>query len=282
MAKKRICISAETTIDLRQDLLDEFDIHVVPFTILFGEQMEPDSLNITPQKIFEFVDKHQMLPRTCAVNEFVFEEYFKSLLEEYDAIIHISLSSKISSACENAQRVAKSFNNVYVIDSLSLSTGIAQLAIRACHMRDEGKEAKEIAGTITSLVNKVSTSFIVSALEYLHKGGRCSGGAKTAQAILRFKPCIMVKDGAMDVYATFMGRSKIATHEYYKWLFKKNPNPDLSLVFITHAAATPEMLETAKEDLKKRGFKRIEVTYTGATITSHCGPKTLGIVFMNK
>lgn len=282
MNKQRVCISTETTIDIRQDLLEEFDIRVVPFNILFGEETVEDGLDITPDKIFEFVDKTGVLPRTSAVNEFAYEEHFGELLKEFDAVVHICLSSKISSAYENACRVASRMENVYVIDSLSLSTGIAVLALKACQKRDEGMEAKQIYEDVLNLVPKVSTSFIVSTLEYLHKGGRCSGGAKMAQQILRFKPCIIMENGVMDVKTTFLGKGSIATHQYAEMLFKNHPNIDLSMAFITHASATPDMVDQALKDLKERGFKRIEVTFTGATITSHCGPKTLGIIFMDE
>lgn len=281
MNKLKIAITAETTIDLSKELLEKYDIHTVPFTVLLGDEVKKDG-EITPQDIFDFVEKTDILPRTCAINEFTYHEFFEEILKQYDGIIHIGLSSKISSAFNNAKNSAATFKNVYVVDSKSLSTGIALLAIKACEIAEKASSIEEAYKETLKHVDKIQASFVVNTLEYLHKGGRCSGLARAAQVVLRIKPCIIMEDGKLIVYKKFVGRSRFVIADYCDYILEKFPNPDLTRAFVTYPNATPEMIEAATSALKKRGFKEIYCTTAGATITSHCGPKTLGILYLNK
>ena len=277
---KKIAISAETTIDVPKEILKEYDIHVIPFHVLLGERDAPDG-EITPQDIFEYVDKTGILPKTSAVNEFQYKEYFTELKKKYDVIIHVSLSSKISSSCENAQRVAEKMDGVYVIDSHSLSTGIALLCIYARQLADEGKDPEEIVKLVEERKKSLQVSFVVNTMAYLYKGGRCTGLQKFAGALFRIKPQILVKDGAMGPGKRYHGRNTPVVKNYCLDTLEEFNNPDLSLVFVTHSHATEEMAQEAIRILKERGFKKIIETTAAATITSHCGPKTLGILYIN-
>ena len=277
----KICISAETTIDLSKELLKQYDIRTIPFTVLLGEDAYNDG-DITPQDIFDYVANKKVLPKTSALNDYQYRAYFQSLLDEgYEAIIHFSLSSGISSSCAQAVHAATKFDNVYIIDSQSLSTGIALEAIYARKLAEKGESPKEIVDKVTARIPFVQASFVIQTLEYLHKGGRCSGLARFGAALLRIKPQIIVSEGKMAPAKKYIGRKSQVVESYCKDTLEQFVNPDLSVAFVTHTQATPEMVSVAIEALKNRGFKTIYETTAGATITSHCGPMTLGILFIN-
>ena len=277
----KICISAESTIDLSKELLTQYQIETIPFAVLLGEEAFLDGV-ITPQDIFDYVEKNKILPRTSAINEFQYKEYFESLFAKgYDAIIHISLSSEISSSCTHAERASRKLENVYIVDSRSLSTGIALQAIYARKLAEKGLEPQKIVEKVKARIPYVQASFVIQTLEYLHKGGRCSGLLRFGAAILRIKPQIIVSEGKMAPAKKYIGRKSQVVQQYCKDTLEQFANPDLSVAFVTHTLATPEMVSVAIEALKNRGFKTIYETTAGATITSHCGPMTLGILFIN-
>ena len=276
----KIAISTESTLDLPKELQKEFDINIIPFTVILGDKSGYDG-EITPEEIFAYVDETGILPKTAAVNEFQYDKYFTSLLRNHDAVIHISLSSGISSACENAKKVASIMKNVYVIDSQSLSTGIALQAIYARKLANQGLSPEEIVEKVEKRTPFVQASFVINSLNYLYKGGRCSGIAKFAAALFRIKPQIIVKDGKMMPQKKYHGKGEKCVEQYCQDTLEEFNNPDLSIAFVTHSHATPEMVQVAQEALKKRGFKKIYETVAQATITSHCGPKTLGILYIN-
>ena len=277
----KIAISAESTLDLSKELLKQYDVHVIPFTVLLGEDAYQDG-EIDSQDIFDYVDKTKILPKTCAINEFQYSEYFKGLLKEgYDAVIHFSLSSEISASCSQASNAAKKIDNVYVIDSRSLSTGIALEVIYASKLAKKGLKPEEIIEKVNARIPYVQASFVIQTLEYLHKGGRCSGLLRFGAAILRIKPQIIVSDGKMAPAKKYIGRKSQVIASYCRDTLEQFANPDLSVAFVTHTLATPEMVAIAIDALRKRGFKTIYETRAGATITSHCGPQTLGILFIN-
>ena len=276
----KIAISAETTADLTKELYQEYDIRTIAFEVLLGETAYKDG-DIDTREIFDFVNRTGVLPKTTALNEFQYKEYFKELLNEYDAVIHFSLSSKISSSCEHAIRASKKFENVFVIDSLSLSTGIALEAIYARELANQGLEVNEIVEKVTARIPNVQASFVVNTLSYLHKGGRCSALARFGGALFRLKPQIIVSNGAMAPGKKFIGRSNSCVNDYCDVTLKQFDNPDKSIVFITHSRATEDMVAIAREKLEALGFEKIYETIAGATITSHCGPKTLGILYIN-
>ena len=276
----KIAISAETTIDLSKELIEEYNIQIIPFTVYLGEKSAPDGV-ITPKQIFDYVKKTGVLPKTSAINEYQYDKYFDKLLKEYDAVIHLSLSSCISSSCENAKRIAAIKENVYFIDSKSLSTGIALLAIYAAKLVKKGLNVKEIIEKVEARVPFVQASFVIDTLEYLYKGGRCSGLARISAAVFRIKPQILVSDGKMAPGKKYRGKITPCVEKYCEDTLREFNTPDLSVAFVTHTEATDEMRAIAYKALKDRGFKQIYDTTAGATISSHCGPATLGILYIN-
>lgn len=276
----KIAISAESTIDLTKDLLNEFDISTTPFTVTLGEKTALDG-EITSKEIIDFVSETNQLPKTSAVNTFQYINHFSALRSKYDAVIHFSLSSEMSSACNNAILASEEFENVFVIDTRSLSTGIALLAIYARKLANNGLTPKEIVAKVEKRIPTNQTSFVLSRLDYLYKGGRCNGLSYLASTLLKIRPQIVVKSGKMQPRSKYVGKYDRCIVKYVNDTLESFNTPDLEEVFITSTTATSEQVEKVKELLVARGFKNIRVTSAGATITSHCGENCLGILYLN-
>lgn len=276
----RIALSAESTIDLPRELLEKYDIHTTPFTILLGDEAKLDDEVPVPE-IIEYVNKTGVLPKTSAVNQFQFKEHFDNLLKDYDAVIHFSLSSEISVACHNAKTCAQDYDNVFVIDTRTLSTGIALLAIYASKLAAQGLEPKEIVEKCEARIPSLQVSFILARLDYLHKGGRCSALSLFGANLLKLRVQILVKDGKMGPANKYRGNMDRCIVSYVNDTLNTFNTPDTSEVFITSTTATPEQIESVKQILVEHGFKNIMVTNAGGTITSHCGENCLGILYLN-
>ena len=276
----KICISAESTIDLQQDLLDVFEIKTVPFTITLGEKNGLDGVT-TPEEIFEYVDKTGVLPKTSAVNVGQFQEYFSSLLKEYDEVIHFSLSSDMSSAYQNACTVAQELGHVHVVDSMSLSTGIALLAIYASKLVKQGCSVDEIIKKVSERIPNDQASFVLATVDYLYKGGRCSALAKLGATLFRIRPQILVMNGKMGPGKKYTGKQVDCVINYCRDTLEQFDTPDLEIGFVTHSGASQDMIDAAVNAMKERGFRRVFITTAGATISSHCGPRCLGILYIN-
>ncbi len=276
----KIAISVESTSDLSKELLEKNDIKVVPFQITLGDETFNDGEKSTLD-IFEYVDKTGVLPKTNAINDYGYTEYFESLKKDYDAVVHLSLSSGLSSSCSNAMRVSKDLDNVYVVDSLSLSTGIGLLALYAKDLANEGLDAKTIAEKCQQRVKNLQVSFVIERLDYLYKGGRCSSLQRLGANILKLHPRIVVKDGKMGSDKNYRGSMAKVVAKYCEDTLDEFNNPDFTRVFITYTTATQEMVESAKNALVDKGFKNIYETHAGCTIASHCGANTLGILYFN-
>ncbi len=276
----KICISAESTIDLPRELLSEFDIKTVPFTITLGEKNGLDGVT-TPEEIFDYVDRTGVLPKTSAVNVAQFMEYFSGLLKEYDEVIHFSLSSELSSAYQNAVTVSNELGHIHVVDSRSLSTGIALQAIYASKLVKQGLSSEEILKKVSERIPNDQASFVLATVDYLYKGGRCSALAKLGAMLFRIRPQILVADGKMGPGKKYNGKQVDCVVNYCKDTLEQFNNPDLEIGFVTHSGATPDMVDAAVKAMKDRGFKRVLITTAGATISSHCGPKCLGILYIN-
>lgn len=277
----KIVISAETTIDLPQELLNKYNIVTVPFGISLGDKFVEDKFGIS-EEIFDYVEKTKILPKTSAVSPDHYQEYFNALLKDYDEVIHICLSSQISSSYNNACLVANEMSHVHIIDSKSLSTGIALLAIQASELNAMGKSADEIYNIVNNSTDRVEAGFVIEKLNYLHKGGRCSALVLLGANILKIKPEIILSNGKMVLGKKYVGALNKVVGKYCDDLLARHPNPNLKYVFITHSSPMPECEEIITAKLKERGFETIYNTLAGGTISCHCGPGTIGILFMDK
>lgn len=280
----RIAISAESTIDLPKELLEKYEIYIIPFTIILGEETALDG-EVDSKVLFDYTDKTGKLPKTSAINEFQYQEYFESLKAKgYDAIIHYSLSSAISSACSNAKSAASKMENVFVIDTRSLSTGIALQAIAGRKLVEKGLSPKEIFEISEKRVSACQASFSLESVNHLYKGGRCSLLSMLGANLLHIKPAIYVnaETGKMAPgKKKFRGSMMKAVMDYVEECLSLFPTPDKSLVFITYSSAPDDVVEAVRARLKEVGFETIYNTKAGATISCHCGPHCLGILYFN-
>lgn len=276
----KILITAESTIDIPQKMLDEYNIKTVPFTVIMGEEEYADG-TIDPERLFQFTKENKKLPKTSAVNQFQFEEFFEKWLKEYDYIIHFSLSSAISSAYKNAEEAAKEFDGrVKVIDTKTLSTAIALQAIYAKELVDAGYEPDEIVEKVLERRQYAYASFTIETLDNLYKGGRCSALSMLGANLLHLKPQIVVKeDGSMTKDHIYRGNLMKVNNQYVDDELAAHPNHDKKIIFITHSGLPEEVIEMIKGKLQAAGFERIEPTRASATISVYCGPNTVGILF---
>ena len=277
----KIAITADSTIDLTNELLQKYDIKTIPVSILLGETEYLDG-EITLEDVFAYVDKTGVLPKTSAVNEVRFTEFFEKVLTEYDAIIHFDISSEASAMYNNAVAASKNFNGkVEVVDSRVLSSAIGLLAINARELLDAGEDYKAVADKMRKRTSSVQASFVIERLDYLFKGGRCSSLALLGANILKIRPSILLKDGKMGSHNKYRGKMEMVVRKYCEDTLKEFNTPDKSRVFVTYTTATDEMIEIAKSIVTEYGFNEVLVTRAGCTVGSHCGGNTLGILYIN-
>ena len=276
----KITISAESTIDCPKELLEVYDIKTVPFTITLGDVSKRDG-EVSCDEIIEFVNKNKILPKTSAVNEEQYKEHFNGLLSECDAVVHFSLSKEMSSAYANAKKVAENYKNVFVVDSGSLSTGIALLAIYAAKLAKKGLSACEIYERCVKRVPFVQASFERKRVDYLYKGGRCGVLSYLGANLLKIRPQILVKNGKMVSCKKYRGNYTHVVKNYCIDILETFNSPDLSEAFVTYTTASEEIVSYARQTLIDAGFKNVHITRAGGTITSHCGEDCLGILYIN-
>jgi DegV family protein with EDD domain len=278
-----IALSAESTIDLQKDLLDFYHITTVPYTLTFGETSALDG-EVKGEDLFAYTAKTGKLAKSSAVNQEQFKKYFTELLKTHEAIIHFSLSSDMSSSYNNACLAAKEIgqeDKIFVVDSRSLSTGIALQAIYARKLIDAGKKPEDIIKLVATRVPSTQASFGLEAVDYLYKGGRCSAMAVLGANILHIRPQIIVKDGKMISGKKYRGPMAKWVEDYVETTLEEFNNPDLDEVFITYSSAPDEVVDWVRERLKKAGFRHIMNTNANGTVCCHCGPHTLGILYFN-
>lgn len=276
----KIAISTESTSDLTKELIEQNDIKVISYNVVHNGKMFKDG-EMTTVELLELSESSGILPKTTAFNEFEYAEYFESILEEYDAVIHICLSGGITSSCGNAIRAAERLKNVYVVDSLSLSMGSGLLALYACDLVKQGKSAKEVYDAVNDRVKSVVTTFVIEKLNYLYKGGRCNSLQLLGANLLKLRPRINLINGVMQNDKKYRGSMGSVIAKYGKELFEEYNTPSLDRVAISYTTATEDMVNAAIDACKNVGFKNIYVTFCGATVASHCGEHTLGIFFIN-
>lgn len=278
----RIAITADSTCDLSAELMERYGILPAPLTVEMGGELYKDMVDISPDDIYKNVDGGGNLPRTSAVNADEYRQLFLSCLETNDAVIHINLSSEMSTCYQNAIIAAEGLK-VYPVDSRNLSTASGHLAIIAREMADEGMNSEEIARAITDMTDKVDASFIPSRLDYLHKGGRCSSVAMLGANLLRIRPCIEVSSGVMGMGKKYRGSFVRCLENYVKDRLGDGSGISKKRIFITHSGVPEEQIEAVRAAINGIcAFDEILETRAGCTISSHCGPSTLGILFVRE
>ena len=277
---KKIAISLDSACDLSKELIEKYDFKIIPFGVNLGDKFFYDG-EISPEEIFEYADNNKTLPKTNAVNEEAFKEHFAKILNDYDAIIHFDISSDMSSAYQNAVNASKNFKNVYVVDSRTLSTAISLEAIYAKKLTETMDDPAKIVELVKKRIPAVQASFIIEHLDYLYKGGRCSGLALLGANLLKIRPEIEVLNGNMKNTEKFRGKMADCVTKYCRATLEKYNHPDKSVIFITHSVADKELVDAAKAVVSEYGFENVYETTAGCTVSSHCGKNTLGILYIN-
>ena len=279
-------IISDSTCDLSPELLKRYDIDILPLHILLGEKEYRDGKDITPDEIFAWSDEHKTTPKTSAPSLADAVEILRPYVEQKREVICFSISSSMSTS-GNVMRLAaeelEAADLVTVIDSTNLSTGIGLLVVEAAVMAQAGKSAAEISTVIEALKPQVRASFVVDTLTYLYRGGRCNAAAAMAGSVLRLHPKIVVENGAMDASKKYRGKLKSVIMSYVKDMEEnlKNARPDR--VFITHSGCDRAVVEEVRTYLQSLGiFQEILETRAGGVVSSHCGPGTLGVLFIAK
>lgn len=278
----KIKLSTDSGMDLNEELTKLLDISVIPFEISVGDDIMIDRAQPT-DAVLDKADEYKTLPKTSAINETRFDEYFEKLSKENDSVIHFSLSSGLSITCENAYKSALKFKNVYVVDTLSGSAGMTLLAIKAKQLINENKSVKEIMSHLQEQINNITIRFVISKIDYLYKGGRCNKLQLLGANLLKFRPTATVSGGQVKSDKKFRGpMNKVVETHFEDTLTNFNaPNLDLGIISYT-TCDQPDILENVKYQLKEAGFKNIQVVQLGATISSHLGRNSYGLAYFNK
>ena len=276
----KIKVTCDSTCDLTKELYEKYNIDVLPLGVTLGDDFRYDSVNVTAQELYDYVAKTGVLPKTSAISVGEYLDKFQSYVEDGFDIIHISLSSDLSSCYQNACLAAKELGHVHVVDSRNLSTGSGHLAILAVELADADYTAEEIAKALDDMKSRVDVSFVLQTLEYLHKGGRCSGVAAFGANVLKLRPEIEVRDGGMHVGKKFRGDMEKSILSYVRSRLENRQNIQRDRIFVTHSGVPRELVEKVKALVKElQPFDQIIETVAGSTISSHCGPACLGLAF---
>ena len=281
---ENVKIISDSTCDLSKELIEKYDIAILPLHVLLGEKEYRDGVDITPDEIYQWSDENNTTPKTSAPSMAEAMELMRPYVEAGRQLVCFCISESMSSS-GNAMRLAaqelEAEHLVTVIDSQNLSTGIGHLVVEAAILAQQGKTAEEIREAIEELRPRVRASFVTDTLVYLRRGGRCSALAAMAGGVLKLHPKIVVKDGAMDASKKYRGKIGSVIMSYTKDMEAdlKAAKPDR--VFITHSGCDPEIIESVRQYLEELHiFREILITRAGCVVSSHCGPGTLGVLFI--
>lgn len=279
----KIKITCDSTCDLTKELYEKYGVEVVPLGITLGETLYLDSVDITTQKVFDYVAETGVLPKTSAISVADYETVFKKYVSEGYSVIHINISSEFSACHQHARLAAEEVGNVYPIDSRNLSSGSGHLVVAAAEMAKDGMTAPEIAEKLNEIKEKLDVSFVLQTLDYLKKGGRCSGVLALGAAMLQLRPEIEVVDGGMKVGKKYRGKIDKSIMDYVKGRLAGRDDIDTKRIFVTHSYVPEEIVVQVKDYVKSLyPFEEVLETTAGCTVSSHCGPACLGVLFFKK
>ena len=280
---KPLVITADSTVDLSAELLERYQIHIIPLTITLGDDTFQDGFGFTPLDMYARFREDGTLPKTSAPGVQEFLDFFTPFVEQGYEVVHLDISAELSNTYNAARLAAQELEGVYTVDSRMLSTGEGLLAIEAAECRDRGMSAAEIAAHLEQLREKVSTSFVLDTLQYMWKGGRCTGVAALGANLLHLKPALEMKDGKLGVYKKYRGAMRSVYRQYITERLKdKKIRP--GHVFLTESGEIePEVVEECMQLVKMlTGCEEVHHTIAGCTVSTHCGPRTLGVLFLEE
>ena len=278
-----IKIISDSTCDLSKELLEQNNISLMPLTIVKDGKEYRDNVTLTPADIFAHVAAGGALCSTAAINMTEYAELFAKYAKEYDGVVHINISSDFSSCYQNACLAADDFENVRVIDSRNLSTGHGLVVLKAVELAKTCTNLDELKTQLDEFTSKVEASFLLSRLDYMVKGGRCSAVVALGANLLNLKPCIEVKNGKMSVVKKYRGNFDKCLASYVKDRLSGRDDLDKGTLFVTRTPVSDECLDAVKKSVDQFGdFENIYWTEAGCTVSCHCGPGCLGVLFVRK
>lgn len=278
-----IKIIADSTCDLSKELLQKHNISIIPLTVVKNDEAFKDGLTITPEDIFAHVAAGGDLCSTSAVSVGEYMDFFEGYAKEYDGLVHITIGSGFSASYQNACLAAEEYENIRIIDSKNLSTGQGLVVLKACELAKTATDLDELKMQLDAFTEKVESSFVVDKLDYLVKGGRCSSAAALGANVLNLKPCIEVKNGKMTVVKKYRGNYTKCLANYVKDRLDGREDLDNNILFVTKTVVSEESYSTVMDYVKaSNSFQNIYETTAGCTVSCHCGPGTLGLLFVRK
>ncbi len=282
---KPIVLCADSTCDLSPELIERYHVHILPMHVNLEDQSYLDGVDITPDAIYAYYNEHKVLPKTAALNMDEFLDVVRPMVEAGNDVICITLGSTLSTTYNSCRLAAMELEGLYAIDSNNLSTGFGHVVMAAGDRIAAGMPVEQIVAEVQEITQRVESSFIVDNLEFLHKGGRCSAVAMLGANVLKLKPCIEVSNegGAMGVSKKYRGTLERVLEEYVADRLNGREDIRQDRIFITHSGISQERIDIVKAAIEKHmHFDEIFITRAGCTISSHCGPNTLGILFVRK
>ncbi len=279
----KIRMTADSTCDLTPELIRKYSIGIAPLSVIIDGQVFHDGVDVTPRDIFRAAEAGKAV-RTAAVNTYEYREFFKKQLKNCDQLVHVCLSSEFSTSYGDAVEAAREMKNVFVVDSRNLSTGSGLLVLEGVKMIMEGEEdGAAVAETLRAKTGLVCSSFVLRTIDYLRRGGRCSGLEALGARMLHIRPSIVVADGKMRPGEKYRGRYEHYLKHYIEDILEKDSDIDFQRVFVVHSPSEEGMVRFAIDTVKSYGlFREVLEAMAGCTICTHCGPDTLGLMFMRK
>lgn len=277
----KIKIISDSTCDLSPELIARYNIGIVPLIVVKNGEEFVDGVTITPKDIFAHVASGGSLCSTAARSVAVYQEMFAKYAADYDGVLHVNISSDFSSSYQNASIAAKGFENVRVVDSRNLSTGQGLVVLKAWELAQSLNSMDELKAALDEFTGRVEASFVLDRLDYMVKGGRCSGAAALGANLLNLKPCIEVRDGKMLVVKKYRGKYDRCLYNYVKDRLSQRNDLDKGTLFITHTPVSDTCMDAVQDAVREcDSFDNIYETDAGCTVSCHCGPGTLGVLFV--
>ena len=280
----KIRMTADSTCDLTPELIRKYSIGIVPLSVIIDGEVFHDGVDVTPRDIFRAAEAGKSV-RTAAVNTYEYKEFFKEQLKNCDQLVHVCLSSEFSTSYADAVEASREVKNVFVVDSRNLSTGSGLLVLEGIRMiREEGAEdGSALAEALRARTGLVCSSFVLRTIDYLRRGGRCSGLEALGAKMLHIRPSIIVADGKMHPGEKYRGRYEHYLKHYIRDVLENDSSIDFSRVFVVHSPSEEGLVRFAIDTVKSYGlFREVLEAMAGCTICTHCGPDTLGLMFMRK
>lgn len=281
-----VIISADGVCDIGEELKEKYDIKLLNWRIELEGEEYVDGMSISPDDIYDAWRQRKVLPKSTGGTPIEYYEFFKGIYRDGCEIVHINLGSSLSSSYQNCLIAAAELGYVYTVDSQNLSSGMGQLVIEAALMAEDGKTAAEIQAALNGMCERAHASFLLDTLEFMKAGGRCNSITALGANMLKIKPCVEVDNqngGSMHLGKKYRGNMDKALQQYVQDKLEGRDDIDTRRIFITHSGSPDEDIEVVRQEIGKyQQFDNIYVTKASTTISTHCGPRTLGILFMTK